>query len=229
MSHRHPIPLWLKLAYTLFLVVMVPTYWHTYGPLNFLWLCDAAAFITLAALWLESPLIASMGAVAMTLSQALWTLDLLTRLLRVPLTTLGPTQYMFEPGIPLFVRLVSLFHVWMPILLLWMVWRLGYDRRAWLLQSVLTIAILEACFLFTPRPPATPQHPRGLNINWVFGPGYDRPQTWMHPVAFVTLQMLFYPLCVYLPTHLAFRKLFGPPNTSARIVSAHYHTASAGP
>src|SRR5579859_5962507 len=104
MANPARIPLWLKLAYTLFMCVMVPTYWRAYGPLNFLWFCDVAAFVALAALWLESPLLASMGAVAMTLSQALWTLDLLTRLIHVPLTKMGPTSYMLEPGIPLFVR-----------------------------------------------------------------------------------------------------------------------------
>jgi hypothetical protein len=227
MSRRKKIPTWIKIAYTLFICVMVPTYWRAYGPANFLWFCDLTAFVTFFALWLESPLLAGMGAVAMTVSQTAWTLDLLTRLVHLPLTLLGPTQYMFEPGIPLFVRLVSLFHVWMPILLLWMVWRLGYDRRSWLMQSVLAIAVLEACFLFTPRPPATPEHPRGLNINWVFGPGYDHPQTWMHPVTFITLQMLFYPLCVYLPTHLVFQRIFRRPGPRWRIGGAPLRTVSA--
>jgi len=209
MAHPARIPLWLKVAYTLFMCVMVPTYWHAYGPLNFLWLCDATAFVALLAIWLESALLASMGALAMTISQTLWTIDLLTRLFHVPLASLGPTNYMFDPGIPVFVRLVSLFHVWMPAMLLWMVWRLGYDRRACAVQSVVTMLILEMSFLFTYRPPASPQHPGGVNINWVFGFGYQSPQKWMHPVLFVTLHMLFYPLCIYLPTHLVFRKLFG--------------------
>jgi hypothetical protein len=28
-------PLWLKLAYTAFMAVLVPVYWHYYGPTNF--------------------------------------------------------------------------------------------------------------------------------------------------------------------------------------------------
>ena len=205
------IPLWLKIAYTLFMCVMVPTYWRAYGPLNFLWLCDVATFVALLALWLQSPLLASMGAVAMTISQTLWTVDLLTRLFHVPLTSFGPTNYMFDPGISLFVRMVSLFHLWMPAMLLWMVCQLGYDRRAWLLQSVLTILVIELSFLFTYRPPASAQHPTGVNINWVFGFGYQHPQTWTNPVLFVTLHMLFYALCIYLPTHLVFRRIFSSP------------------
>ena len=216
MERTARLPLWLKLAYTAFVCVMAPTYWHAYGLLNFLWLCDVTAFVALAALWLESPLLASMGALAMTVSQALWTFDLITRFLHVPLTSLGPTNYMFDPGIPLFVRLVSLFHVWMPAMLLWLVWRLGYDRRAWILQSVLTIVVLELSFLFTYRPPASPQHPAGVNINWVFGFGYQHAQTRLHPVLFVTLHMLFYPMCIYLPTHLLFRRIFPSPRYKSR-------------
>jgi hypothetical protein len=44
MNTPRQIPLWIKLAYSAFLAVMVPTYWHDYGPTNFLYFCDAAAF-----------------------------------------------------------------------------------------------------------------------------------------------------------------------------------------
>jgi hypothetical protein len=33
------LPLWFKLAYSAFMAVLVPVYWHYYGPTNFLmWL-----------------------------------------------------------------------------------------------------------------------------------------------------------------------------------------------
>ena len=35
------IPLWLKLAYTAFMAVLVPVYLRNYGPTNFLYFCDA--------------------------------------------------------------------------------------------------------------------------------------------------------------------------------------------
>ena len=54
------IPLWVKLLYTAFLCVLVPYYWSAYGPTNFLYYCDVALFMTLAALWTESALLASM-------------------------------------------------------------------------------------------------------------------------------------------------------------------------
>ncbi len=43
----------------------------------------------------------------------------------------GIVAYMFDPGIPLFIRGLSLYHLFLPIILFWMVWRLGYDRQAW--------------------------------------------------------------------------------------------------
>ena len=68
---RRRIAIWVKALYTLFMAVLVPFYFVQYGPLNFLWFCDVALLVTLAALWLESPLLASMQAVAITLPKAI--------------------------------------------------------------------------------------------------------------------------------------------------------------
>ena len=40
------IPLWLKIAYTGFLAVMIPVYWANYGPTNFFYFCDMALLVT---------------------------------------------------------------------------------------------------------------------------------------------------------------------------------------
>src|SRR5262249_15633145 len=43
-SPRHLIiPLWIKLAYTAFMAVLIPVYLKNYGPTNFLYFCDVAA------------------------------------------------------------------------------------------------------------------------------------------------------------------------------------------
>ena len=67
MPDRPTIPLGLKLAYSAFVAVLVPYYWVTYSPWNFLFFCDLALLMTLAALWLESPLLASIPAVGIVL------------------------------------------------------------------------------------------------------------------------------------------------------------------
>src|SRR5207253_10552072 len=91
----------------------------------------------------------------------------------------------------------------LPALLLWMVWRLGYDSRAWLLQTLLTWVILLATFFFTD--PAQ-------NINWAFGPG-TKPQHLLSPMVYLILVMLVLPLLVYLPTHLVLRYLVRDPSS----------------
>ncbi len=40
------------------------------------------------------------------------------------------TDYMFKHENSLFLRGLSLFHGWLPFLLVYLVWQLGYDRRA---------------------------------------------------------------------------------------------------
>src|SRR5436190_20997191 len=66
---RVVIPLWLKIAYTLFLCVLVPAYWRLAdaGPRNFLWFSDIALLATGVALWLENGLIVSTMAVGVLL------------------------------------------------------------------------------------------------------------------------------------------------------------------
>jgi hypothetical protein len=203
-------PLWLKLAHTAFLCVLVPFYWRTYGPVNFLYFCDLALFLTLAALWLDSPLLASMPALLILLPQALWLADFLCGLLGF--FPVGVTRYMFDPGIPLFARGLSLFHGWLPLLLVWMLWRAGYDRRALLPQVALTWAVLLACLLFRPRPPAPADNPNAaVNVNYVFAFPWDesKPQEVMPPAAWVGLLGAFYTLAILLPTHVLLGRLFG--------------------
>src|SRR3982074_2248071 len=58
------IPLALKIIYSIFVAALVPVYWRQYGLSNFLWFSDLSLFITLAAVWLESPSLASMQALS---------------------------------------------------------------------------------------------------------------------------------------------------------------------
>ena len=58
------VPLGVKVAYSLFVLLVVSFYSNFYGPANFLWLCDIALLTTVAALWLESSMLASMQLVA---------------------------------------------------------------------------------------------------------------------------------------------------------------------
>src|SRR5262245_37616730 len=65
------IPLWVKIAYSAFVAVLVPYYINAYGPTNFLYFCDVALLLGLVAVWTENALLASMPAVGILLPQAL--------------------------------------------------------------------------------------------------------------------------------------------------------------
>jgi hypothetical protein len=192
------IPLWVKLSYTLFVCLLVPMNWLQYGPGNFLWFSDIAVLITVAALWLESPLLASMMALAVVLLDLVWNVDFFTRLIGGASLT-GLSDYMFDPKISVPIRAVSLFHMAMPVLLLWMVYRLGYDSRAFVAQTILAWVVLPLSYLLTEP---------SENVNRVYGFG-EKPQTSMRPPLFVALLMVLFPILIYLPTHLILEKVFG--------------------
>lgn len=205
------IPLWFKVAYSAYVAVVVPCYWVAYTPWNFLYFCDIALLVTAVAIWVESPLLVSMQAVAITVPQLLWVVDLVCRLVAGVHVT-GVTAYMLDAGIPPFLRALSSFHGWLPFVLLWLLSRLGYDGRAFRLQSVAAIIVLLVSYLFAPAPPPSASHPAwAVNLNYVYGLDDKHPQTYMAPRLWLGFMMAFHVLAIYLPTHLAFRRLFAPP------------------
>jgi len=200
------VPLWIKLPYTAFLCVLVPIYWRDYGPTNFLYFCDVALFITLVAVWRESPFLSSMASVGILLPQAFWVADFAACAVGLRIT--GLTAYMFEAHRPLFTRLLSLFHGWLPFLLAYLVWRLGYDRRAFLAWTVLALALVVVCYAWLPPPPAPPDNPNlPVNINYVYGLSDSGKQTLMPDLAWLALLLVGLPVLIYWPTHVALKKL----------------------
>ena len=116
----------------------------------------------------------------------------------------GMTAYMFNHDKSLFLRGLSLFHGWLPFLLVFLVWRLGYDRRAFLRWTVLAWVLLLVCYTLMPGPRAdaasiaTP-----VNINYVHGMSDTAAQTWVSPLAWLSAMLVGMPLLIFWPTHLA--------------------------
>ena len=192
------IPLWLKLAYSAFMAVLLPVYLHYYGPTNFLYFCDVALILTLAGIWLESPLLISMCAVGILAPQALWVIDFLTNFVGVSLA--GMTDYMFEAHRSVFLRGLSLFHGWLPFLLLYLVWKLGYDRRAFITWTVLACVLILICFFFMPPPQPDPGM-TPVNVNYVWGLSDHARQTWVAPWIWVAGLIIGLPVLLFAPTH----------------------------
>ena len=141
-------------------------------------------------LWLESPLIFSWQATGLLLFQSLYTIDLLGAVLSNR-HFIGGTEYMFDSGLPLYLRLLSLFHVVTPPLLLWAIWRLGYDKRGWKYQTLTTWVVVPINYFWRPQ----------YDINWARGP-FFREQHIVPGWRTCWAYLVVVPLVVYLPTHL---------------------------
>jgi hypothetical protein len=200
------IPLAVKVALTLFVAVLVPVYFRSYGPTNFLYFCDVALLLALAGAWLESPLLISMCCVGILLPQAFWLLDFGVQLAGFHLT--GLTAYMFRPTIPLYARGLSLFHGWLPLLLMGLVARLGYDRRALPAWGLLATLLVAVSYLFLPPAGAVLLDPNiPVNVDYVYGFSDREPQHWMDPRLYVVAYVAALWLVIFIPTHKALSRL----------------------
>lgn len=197
------IPLWLKLACTAWTVVLVVVYWQVYGPTNFLFFCDVALFSALIGMWTGNRLLVSAPAVGIVLPQLVWVVDVACECAGIRL--LGMTSYMFNTATPLAPRLLSLFHGWLPFVLLYGVYRMGYDRRALFSWTGIAWTLIGICYAFIPAPPAPAGSHLPVNVNFVYGIGAT-PQTWMDQNLYVVVYAVAMFALIFLPTHLVLRR-----------------------
>src|SRR5579863_8117214 len=194
-----PVLRWFSL---LWMVVWLPAYFRVWGWANLLHLCDVAVILSFAGIWLANPLLLSSQAVNSLAAGFLWVLDVGSRL-----TTgrflIGGTEYMWDARYPLWVRLLSTFHIGLPLVLLWTLRRVGYDRRALGLQVVIAAFLLIVSRFLS----------ADVNMNYAYrDPLFHR--AWGPAPAH--LAMIFIPLVglIYWPTHLLLRWLFDAPVAS---------------
>jgi hypothetical protein len=95
-------------------------------------------------------------------------------------------------------RALSLFHVVVPVVLIWMLHELGYDSRAPVAQTLLAWFVLPITYAVTTS--------SDENINWVRGPG--KLQRRVHPLVWLGFLMLAFPIGLYLPMHFVLQALF---------------------
>ncbi|HTU40772.1 MAG TPA: hypothetical protein VMF10_03620 [Candidatus Aquilonibacter sp.] len=183
------IPLWLKLLWTVWVLVWAPLYWRQYGAQNFLFFCDLGNILIAAGLWLESSLIFSWQACGLLLFQTLFIIDLFGAAVSGR-HLIGGTEYMFDPHIAPVVRLLSLFHVVTPPLLLWAIWRLGYDSRGWKLQTLTTWIVIPINYFWRPQ----------YDVNWARGLGFHEQHA-VPGIVYVLTYLTVVPAAVYYPTH----------------------------
>jgi hypothetical protein len=205
---QSPVPFALKVAYSAFMAVLIPVYLYYYGPTNFIYFCDFALLLTLLGIWIENPLLVSMCAVGITASQAMWIVDFLANLGGLSIT--GLTDYMFEAQRSLFLRGLSLFHGWLPFLLFYLVWVLGYDRRAFAAWTALAWALALISFFLLPPPNPNP----GLtpvNVNYVWGMSDHVAQNWVSPAIWLASLIVGMPLLLFAPVHFVLARIMPDP------------------
>lgn len=154
-SHPFPRLRWVALAW---LAVYVPAYLGAYPLINFLFLCNLGVLLTALGLVAGNRLLVSSQAVAAPVIGIVWTLDVLWRLATGNFL-FGGTAYMWDPQYPLFTRLLSTYHVFWPILVIYCVCRQGYDRRGWPLQTAIFAAGVTIARIATPA---------AENVNFAF-------------------------------------------------------------
>lgn len=170
--------------------VLIPAYWIQYGPANFLWFSDITLILAFFAVILEQRFLASMATVGGLALELFWNIDFLIALVFGYHVT-GLTDYMFDPSISMWIRVLSLFHMILPPLLLWLIIRLGYDNRAWLVQTLFSWVIIAITWLLTEP---------SENINWVFN--YQKSE-WLanNPLLYLFLESAIV-AATYAITHL---------------------------
>ena len=192
-SNTFPVLRWFSLAW---MIVWLPAYFRVWGWANLLHLCDVCVILSFLGIWWANSLLLSSQAVAALAAGVLWALDVGWRL-----TTgrflVGGTEYMWDARYPLWVRLLSTFHIGLPLVLLWTLRRVGYDRRALALQAAIAVVLLIASRFL----------PAALNLNYAY-----RDPLWHRSwgIAPVQLAVIFVPLValIYLPTHVLLAWLF---------------------
>ena len=178
---------WFALAW---LLVYIPVYAYAYGAWHFLFLCNLGVLTTACGLLIGSPLLLSSQAVAAPVVCLLWLADVGWKLTTGRYLH-GGTAYMWDGTLPLAARVLSLYHAFWPLLLVYCLRTSGYDRRGFLIQVVLATASFMAALLIAPR---------FENINYVFrwqGAAVDQ----VRPLWHVAIMLGVLIAGVYWPMH----------------------------
>jgi hypothetical protein len=152
-----------------------------------------------------------MPAVGILAPQILWIVDYALNFAGIQLT--GMTDYMFDEAQPLYLRGLSLFHGWLPILLVYGVIRLGYDKRAFAGWTALAWTAMLISYFFLPGPSAAAAAAGEVaNVNYVFGMSASEPQTFVAPVVWLLGLMIALPVLMFAPVHYVLSR-FWPAKT----------------
>lgn len=197
------VPRWLKLAALAWVGAWIPIYLVYYGWTDFLHLSDIAIAITAVGLWTSSRLLLSSQLLSTLLVESIWTVDVVWAALTHHYLIPG-VEYLWDRQYPLWLRMMTFYHIVVPLLLLWVIWRMGYDRRALKLQATIGAAALIAGRLWGGPVDNINFAFRDPFFNWSWGP------TPLHLLVMFAGMILL----DYWPMHWLLTKLFTRPDAS---------------
>jgi hypothetical protein len=110
---------------------------------------------------------------------------------------------MWDTRYPLWVRLLSSFHIGLPVAMLWAMRKVGYDRRALALQAAIAAALFVIARFLPPE----------LNLNYAYrDPIFHR--AWGPAPAHLAVIFIGAVGLLYWPTHLLLTWVFPLASTS---------------
>lgn len=178
-----------KILFTLFVLILVPVYWQVYGLQNFLWLSDVGLFLTTLSIWFNSSLLMSMAIIGIFPFEVMWNLEFFSKILTGYSLT-GIANYMLNPEYPIILKILSLFHIFLPFIWLWYLIKIGYNKSGFKFASILVGIILVLTYFFS-----TPER----DINRIF---LAKVYHWPIPEWLWLIFLIFgYPLIVFYPVH----------------------------
>lgn len=197
-----------------FLAVLVPCYWVVWGGPNFMQLCDIALFLTVLGWWTGNSLLVSSQILAVLVIHLLWCLDAGMRVATGfgdnPRFLLGGgalTAYMWMDAYSLFVRLLSLFHVfWVPLMIV-SVRKVGYDRRSLAFQAAVAMGVMILTLYVAP-------HFTTKNVNFVFKSPLGDSEPFKPPALHMLVTWIATVAVLYAPGHFLLVWLFRAPSTA---------------
>ena len=174
----------------LWLVIYIPVYADSYGFWHFLQLCNLGVLIACIGFLTRNALLVSSQAVAMLPITAFWLADFFGKLITGHYVH-GGTAYMWDSAIPPITRILSLYHIVLPVILLCWLLRNGYEKRAWKTQGIIALLVLVAGLFIAPQ---------SENLNYVHHWPSGRVlfgQPVLHAIVSFSILVVF----VYWPTH----------------------------
>lgn len=188
----------MQVAVIAWLAIYVPVYASAYGGWHFLQLCDLSVLLACLGVLTRSRLLLSAQALGAPAIALLWLADLGWSAATGHYLH-GGTAYLWNEAVPAAARVLSIFHLVLPLLLLFCLWRNGYDRRALLLQAAISAVVIAVSRLWLP-----PVDNLNYVNAWPGGGVLLRGVPGAHAVA----SWLVLCLAIYLPTHLLLQRLF---------------------